>query len=83
MNKELRDKKFNKMSITEYAKLIGVSKPAISYRMKRNKELPGVERKEYSTIDMKYYFYVEVGLTKKQAQKYFQNLENYQKRKIA
>jgi len=74
MRKTIKD-----MTTTEYAEFLGVSKPAIIYRIKHNRLLPGVVSFEYNIELKKYIFKFDTAITKEDALKYFQELGKYQK----
>lgn len=66
-------------TLTEYCAFLGVSKPAIIYRMNNMKELPGIVSYHYDVAQKKYILKFIPGTKKAYALRFFQNLENYQK----
>jgi DNA-binding Lrp family transcriptional regulator len=71
--------KTKEMTVSQYADFVGVSRPAIIYRMKKKKVLPGVKSYTFDLTRKKYIFKFDSSMTKEEALEYFQNLENYQK----
>lgn len=74
-------KKTITIGATEYAKRIGVSKPAIMYRIKNGRVLPGVVSFSFDMVTKKYVFEYDPKTTKEQAVKYFQDLTNFQRKR--
>lgn len=69
-----------KIGSLEYSRKIGVTVPAIMYRIKHGRELPGVKSFEFNMKTKKYVFDFDPSMTKEKAQTYFQDLSNFQKR---
>lgn len=62
------------ISIQEYSDKVGISQPAIAYRMKNKKVLPGVLSYRFDVSEKKYVLVFDTSMTRKKAKKYFRNV---------